>query len=877
MGDLGRETFGQRDQTSTVAGAERSTGHGSGNGDVIGRLSLWGLPVSGLGMTLLAGALSIGLAIGWNQTSPVFWPWLIGSAGGVVVAFALRIARRGSACMLTLLAAMMFFGAAWVRLKLDCAAPDDLAALIGDESTLVRLEGVATRGPELRSRTSGSLARYDYRGQSTYFPMTVERLIPSAGEPIPTRGAVLVRVDQTLPPFHAGDTVRVTGFLLRPAMPRNPGEFDFRQYAKSLGQAGILTVSGRDLVTITPASRGAVLSWFLNWRDDMRRRANAWLLADLPDSDRPARDAMLVSLLLGERDAEIDAVNESFQRVGLAHILAISGFHLAVLAGFVLLVARLFGGAHNWHGWIVIVAVLLYLALVEPRMPVLRAGVMTIAGCLGMAFGRRLRVGGLVSLSAIILLLWRPDELFNPGFQLTYGVVLALLYLSPAVRRRWFGPHNPEAATTGEMLGQWLKSGLAVTVTAWLVATPIAAYHFGTIALAGIPMSIVAVPLSAVILALGYVKIILSAVFPSAALVLGVPLTVSADVLLAMVHAVDGLPLSCVNVPPPSTLWSLLAVACVCWWSLGRRHERRVMKRAKLACLIALTVWLIWPLLPLPSWRGEDAPLLRIDMLAVGDGSCYVLRSGGETMVFDAGSSTDLNAGERSIIPAMRQLGVRRVDRICITHANLDHYSAVVEIAQEFDVGELRVTPQFLDAAQADPLSSMAYMLAQLTAERVHVVETHAGARWTLGGCEVECLHPPASEPFERINDASMVLRVTAGARRVLLCGDIQAKAMAMLMTPDADLRADVIELPHHGSYHDAAVEFVERVGPEVVLQSTGWTRWQRDRWAAEMAHRERMVTVRDGECSVTIARDGGIRLERFLGPGVEAGGAEIE
>ncbi len=691
----------------------------------------------GLGMTLLAGAFALGLTIGWEQSSAMVWPWLWTSAACVLGAVLLRALRRDTIAALALLLAMTFFGTAWVTLRLQYVAPDDLAALIGDESVLVRIDGIATRGPEYRSRTSGSLARFDYRQPATYFPMTVEHLLPSDGAPIPARGAVLVRVDQTLAPFHAGDRVTVTGFLLRPAMPRNPGEFDFRQYAKSLGQAGILTVSGRELVQVQPAERGAIVSWFLNWRDDLRRRAGAWLLADLPRDDRTSRDALLVSLLLGERDAEIDRVYESFQRVGLAHILAISGFHLAVLAGFVMFIARLAGGERKWHGWIVIGAVLLYLLLVEPGTPVLRAGVMTVAGCLGTIFSRRLRVSGLVSLSAILLLMWRPDELFNAGFQLTYGVVLALIHLSPSVRVRWFGKPNPEAATSGEMLGQWLRTALAVTVTAWLVATPIAAYHFGSVALAGIPMSIVAVPLSAVILALGYVKIVLSALLPSAALLLGVPLTIFADVLLAMVGAVDEIPLSCVHVPPPSTLWAFAGVAWTCWWSLGRRHERRFFTRLRYASFIALTLWLTWPLLPLPSLaslRGSG-DVLRIDMIAVGDGSCYVLRSGGQTMVFDAGSSTDLNAGSRSIIPAMRRMGIRKVDRICITHPDLDHFSAVVEIAQEFNVGEVRITPQFLAAAEADPLSPMAFMLSRLTELRVHAVETSAGAHWMLGEC----------------------------------------------------------------------------------------------------------------------------------------------
>ena len=836
-------------------------------------------PRRGLGMALLLIAFAIGLTIGWKQSTPIIWPWLLTAAACLLAAAVAHVIGRGMIAFICVLASMLCIGAGWITLRMEYIATDDLAALIGDESTLVRLEGVATRAPELRSRTAGSMARFDYRPPATYFPMRVDGLLSSTGQATPIRGAVLVRVDQTLPPFRAGDRVQVTGFLLRPAMPRNPGEFDFRQYAKSLGQAGILTVSGRDLVHVTPAPRSAIVSWFLSWRDDLRRRASAWLLADLPADERSERDALLVSLLLGERDAEIDRVYESFQRVGLAHILAISGFHLAVLAGFVMFIARLSGGGGGgaaWHGWIVIAAVLLYLLLVEPRTPVLRAGVMTIAGCLGTLFGRRLRVSGLVALSAILLLFWRPDELFNPGFQLTYGVVLALIHLSPALRERWFGRPNPEAATSAQMLGEWCKTSLAASVVAWLVATPIAAYHFGSIALAGIPLSLIAVPLSAIILALGFMKIVLGAILPSLGLLLGVPLTISAELLLAIVKPFETLRLSSVHVPPPSTLWTFAAIAWVCWWSLGRRHERRALARMKLASLLALVLWLTWPMLPLKAWRGAD-DLLRIDMLAVGDGSCYVVRSGGETMVFDAGSSTDLNAGDRSIVPAMRRLGVRHVERLCISHANLDHYSAVAEIAREFDVDEVRLTPQFLAAAQADPLSPLAHLLAQLTERRVRVVETAAGATWTLGDCSVECLHPPPANGFERINDASMVLRISAGDRRALLCGDIQAEAMAMLMRSDADLHSDIAELPHHGSYHDAAIAFIERVDPSVVMQSTGWIRWQRDRWASELTGVERLVTVRDGACSVSIARNGEISVQRFLPQGVQAGGAEIE
>src|SRR5207247_576105 len=174
------------------------------------------------------------------------------------------------------------------------------------------------------------------------------------------------------------------------------------------------------------------------------------------------------------------------------------------------------------------------------------------------------------------------------------------------VQRRWFGARGIHAATMGEMVGDWAKTALAVSITAWVVATPIAMYHFGMIAPLGAPLSIIAVPISAVILAVGYTKMVLAA-------------------------------------------------------------------------------------------------LLRIDMIAVGDGSCYVLRSGGHAMVFDAGSSTDLDAGRRTIIPALRRLGVRSIDAIAVTHADLDHYSAVLEISREFGAGEVLMTPQFLQEAREQP------------------------------------------------------------------------------------------------------------------------------------------------------------------------------
>lgn len=818
-------------------------------------------------VTMLALGLALGIAIGWNQPHPWVWPWIGAAAAMLMLAAMVRRRRRFASLILGL--AMAGIGASWVTMQQQFAAPDDLASFTGDSPLLVRVRGVATREPELRARAAGSMAQFDYRTPATYFPMRIDAVIGTDGVEHPLHGKALVRIDQPVPPFRAGDLVTCMGFLTLPNVPHNPGEFDYRQYARSLGQAGILTIADRNLLTVSPAKRNTIVIAIQRWRDDLRHRAGAWLLADLPETpgEDSQRNSLLVNLLLGERDAQIDGWYGSFQRIGLAHVMAISGFHLSVLAGFVLLVARITGLPRRLHGWLVISVVLLYLVLVEAQMPVLRAGIMTIAACLGLVFARRLRVSGLVAFSAIPLLLWRPDQLFNAGFQLTYGVVLALIHLAPIVRQRWWGPRRPHAVTVGEMLWESCKTTLSVSVTAWVVATPIVIVHFGMIAPLGAIASIFAVPISAALLAIGYTKMVLAATLPSASLLLGVPLAIGADLLLSMVKTIDEIPFSALHVPYPTTAWTLLAVMWTCGWSWRRTKWKPVRDVALWLSGLALAAWLWWPVITL----APSPYALRIDMIALGDGSCYVIRSGDHTMVFDAGSSSDLDAGRRTIIPALRRLGVRSIDAIAVSHADLDHYSAVLELMREFDVPEALLTPQFLQEAKDQPLGPTAHLVDSLTQRRIAIRPTFESVERVLGESKWTWLHPQADAAYEKTNDGSMVIRIDVAGRTALLCGDIGQEAIRRLNREHRDMNADVMELPHHGSSNREAHDFLGRLSPEVVLQSTGWRRMigaGNERWAAQLSEALRLVTVRDGACWVRIGRDGAISTGRFLPAG---------
>ena len=803
---------------------------------------------------LLITAMCFAIGIAAGRGGGFLWASLVLAGGGVLAAAWLRD-RRFKAAKVAVYVAAAAFGAAWVSYRVDHLPPHDLAAALGEEAVIVQLEGIATSTPEFRKPGGGSLARFDYRQPGTYFTMRVDAVMDSRGGPTGHRGRVFVKVGDAMPPFRPGDHLSLTGHLVPTRPPLNPGEFDRVSYARSLGQAGMVVVPDRRLVHVEPSNSGSLVETWHKRRSQLRQQASGQLLWNLPETDSPNRAGLLKALLLGQREPDLDELNDSFQRVGLAHIMAISGLHLGILAGLVLLVVRFAGYPRPWHGWLMITVVLAYLALIEVRLPVLRAGVMTMAACAGMAMGRQWQVGGLVALSAIGLLMWRPDQLFTAGFQLSFGVVLGLVYLQPPVRERWFGKPDREAASTPAMALQWLYTTFATALVAWLVATPIVIYHFGIISPFGVVLSVVGVPIVAIILALGYLKLLLGIVLPSFAMLLAYPLAVVTDALISIVMHIDALPLASWSVPFASVGWTLAALAMVALWARGLRPRFTILGVAVLA------FWLSWPMLPIGS-----APALRMDMLAVGDGTCIIIRSGGRAIAFDAGSSSSMNAGRQWIVPALRRLNVRTIDAIAISHPDIDHYSATLELVDAFKVPRVIVTPQFMQEVEHARHGPAAHVHRELSRRNVQVQTVVAGHEERLGEATLAWHYPRTdSRPARRNNEQSMLIHITAAGRTALLTGDLEGAGMAELLPLARSWQCDIVELPHHGSYNDLAAEFIAALDPAVVLQSTGHARWQADRWAAALVGTKRLVTARDGACWVQIASDGSMTIGSHL------------
>jgi competence protein ComEC len=813
----------------------------------------------------------------------------------------------GWTCRGALALAAVAFSTGWIGVRMRTADPLTLWAqsVNPHAEVIVTVEGLAVESPRTTNVARGEIVieTPSAHRRSSVFALDVRRLVTDAGVR-PARGRVLVRVDGPPPAaLRAGETLRVSGTFAPIEGPLNAGEPDRRIWANERGGVGRLDVSSPALIEPAPLelpTGDRLRCAWLKAVGGARSRVAAALDAvggpvDTRDGPDRAR-ALLAILLLGQREQGIEGVEGPFARQGLVHVLAISGFHLAVLAWGVLRLVRLLGEHERLEGFAVAGAVLGYLALVPAEAPVLRCGVTVLVFLVVEASGRRYDRLNTLAWVAIALVMWHPSDLWSPGFQLSFGVVAALITCADATTRRFFGTAlvagsgvragagiHPRAPTPLRRLADGVldhvKGLVASSVLCWAVASPLVAYHAGWFSPLAALTSVVVIPLSAVLLCIGYVSLAVGAASATLGAWLGAPARALSERLADAITWLDQSTWSAVALPLVSPWWTgfaAIAVLMVFSWR-GRR-------------------WLAWAALGLAvAWfagevtmRGRlgGGVLLRIDTLAVGDGTCHLVRSRrpgsawwepDEALIWDAGSLR-ADIGLRDLPRAIRCAGgggAWEVPTICVTHPNTDHYVAIPELVRPLGVRRVLLTGAFTDAAAEHPRAPAGQLVDILDRRGVEVGTLARGDGFGLGAARVRVLWPPDGRRFLADNDGSLVARfevaTRAGPRVLMLDGDVSREAIGALLadSPPAGLHADILEAPHHGSYNDRVGEFITAVGPAVMLQSTGPRRALDNRLDPFKAGRAWYVTPIDGAAWAEILADGTVRSGSLRRSGV--------
>ena len=606
-----------------------------------------------------------------------------------------------------------------------------------------------------------------------------------------------------------GDRVRLRAVLRAPDSRRNPGGRDRRREMsrRGVGARGWLApphsvVRLRDAAP-QPTSRSptAVLA-------AVRERAGAKLAARGPGG------ALLAALALGQRSGLTEAQLAAFRHLGVGHLLAVSGLHLALVAALAYRMAlfaltRRPPRAMDLRRIAVVtaaVAALCYSQLAGGAVPVLRALLLFSLLALGWLLRRPLRPGATLALAAMGILASAPEALFQPGAQLSFAACGALLAAASARRRR--DSHGEEAPPP-------LERGLRISATALAATAPIAAYHFGVLSPWAIPANLVAVPWTAFVL------------LPSALLAAGVA-------ALDPLGGEFALRLTCAVAEATLWLFSAAAAALPGPWRCAPSAAatlaaaagavlvvRSQRTRFRVAGALALTAWLAYA--P-PGPQAPPAP--RAVFLDVGQGDATLIQGRSAALLIDGGSAVagSYDRGASDVVPALLALGIRSLDLVVVTHGDLDHRGGITAVLEAMPVSALWLP--FGARRQA----AFADLLVRARARGVPVLERGLGsAPERFGDLRCVPLWPPqpaggpgSSTPGELSrNDASLVVRVDAAGRSLLLPGDIEAGAERRLLQEHGTaLRAEILKLPHHGSRTSSSVSWLAAVDADIAVAS---------------------------------------------------------
>jgi competence protein ComEC len=814
---------------------------------------------------LVAGGSGVGLAVaawGGAVLALVLWAWCarvgrpMAAAGGLVASIALA-------------------AAAWSVARFDLFPVDDLAWRLADTPVPVAVRGRVVESFRALPPPADEPARRAVLGPSSECLLAVEAVrVGSRWRAASGQAAVIV--DGEPPPLvQAGARIRVLGRGLRPWPALNPGEFDERLRARSRRCLSIVRVRSAAAIRLlaSPAAWRpvAVLDAVRGWGAGVLR---AHVATD--------RAGLAAALLLGSRESIAREEVDDFLVTGTVHVLSISGLHVGLLAIGLFAVCRAAAVPRGWALAVVAACTGAYMLLVQAETPVVRATLWVWIGCLAAAAGRRSSAINGLAAAAIIVLAWRPADVFSVGTQLSF-LSTAVLVGAAAALPRARPPTDPidrliersrppvvrRLRRAGAHLGFAFLSGAAV----WAATAPLVAARFHLLSPVALVLNVLVAPLVAAAMGAGFLCLVAAALVPP----LAAPCGAACDAALAatgwLVARAADLPGGHFWVPGPPAWWvagwyALLFAAVV---GLAAAMRRRPATWLAVAATWAAVGWVGVAVARIVAPPRAE---VRVIAAALGHGCGIVVRSPlGRCLVYDAGRLGAASAARRGISAVLWSEGIRRIDTLVISHADADHMNAVPELCARFEVAELAVGAAFLD----NDAPTARDVVAAARAHGIPLRVLAAGDSFAVDPvCRARVLQaetPPHGAAWSAArdsdNESSVVLAIEAAGRRLLLTGDVEGAAADRLVAAGPGA-CDVLVAPHHGTRTSLPPDVARATAPEWVLVSgAGGPSWPLVRTAYEAVGGGRPAAVikTGGEGAIAVSLTAtAVTAQRFSG-----------
>jgi competence protein ComEC len=605
-----------------------------------------------------------------------------------------------------------------------------------------------------------------------------------------------------------GRRVRAPVVLRRPARYLNDGVPDMERALARRGVALVGTIKSSALVELV--ATGA--PW-QEWGARMRARVRAVLAAHL-SAGKSGAAAVATAILIGDRAALDSEVERRLQEAGTYHVLAISGGNIAILAGAVLGVLALAGWRGRGAALLAIVALGAYAVVVEGGSSVVRATSMALLYLAIRLIDQRTAPVNALALVVIGILLADPLAITDVGLWLTCGATLGILLSA-----------GRAAAASWSVLSVCIAL-VAATIAAEVMLMPVSALVFERVTLAGLALNFVAIPCMTVVQLAAMALVGFDALGFAGATQLAARVTEwGVWGLLQSAALVDYAPWLTWRVPAsPIGVAAAYYGALSAWWVASRpTSDTLARRRVSRVCGPVAAVLFVWIATHPPSLvRALGDGRLHVTTIDVGQGDAILVTfPNGHHLLVDTGGVTiggDFDVGDRVVGPALRARGVRRLDRLAITHGDPDHIGGARAVIRDFEPREVW---------QGVPVAGHAPM-ALLQQAALDVRSTwrtlQRGDRVDVGDVAMHVLHPPPPEwERQRVrNDDSLVFELRFGEVSVVLTGDIGREVEQALLPALAPLPLVALKVPHHGSATSSSAPFIEALSPAVATIGVG-------------------------------------------------------
>ena len=535
------------------------------------------------------------------------------------------------------------------------------------------------------------------------------------------------------------------------------------------------------------------------------------------------------AMLLGETNLLDRDMKELYQKNGIAHILAISGLHITLIGMCFFKIFQKLRIHISLSIFFTIILIFLYGILTNFSVSTNRAVVMLIIGLLAKIIGKTYDLITAMSLSALVILIQAPLQLYNCGFLLSFGAIMGIAIVLPAINRlrlsydkdnkdhssedssnddekiennqkrtAWDGKEHPILTYYKEAF----ESSILVSLSVTIMTLPLLLYFFFQIPLYSIVLNLIVIPLMTLVVMLSLVGGILGcfSLFLARICIGGVHFILV--LYEGLCRFFESLPYSNILVGKPS----LFLILCyymilVVFVMVSIYHQ----KKKYLFVLFLLFLIFYHP-------RESE---LEISFLDVGQGDGIFFETpSNTTYLLDGGSSDVKQVGKFRLLPFLKAKGISHIDYAIMTHADSDHISGLLELMEEIEIGTLLVP----DTSLVTPEYSNLILLAEN--KNIKVVRIQKGDVLTDGEVTLTCLHPYYEFIPDNNNEYSTVICMEYGEFQALLTGDLGAEGEKMILKELKD--CDLLKVAHHGSKNSTSMDFLEKVDPEYGIISCG-------------------------------------------------------